>query len=234
MMMMMINRPLKGDPLGARAKNQQISCVPMGSGEAVPVCHLFRLVASHLTGLHTSWIIPSHPADFFYLFFFFFILPALFFSTGGTALVVLSSTPGRFLIFRGSAFVVLRVFPADLRLSAVLPPLCVCCLRWSTPTPGSFFLRTRKRLALLTPSRGLALAGLEKRPPGWAGHRGGREREREGEGGRARRGSGSDAIGQERCLSRSRWRRRREVGRFGDPAPPPISASGIITAIDPE
>ena len=34
MMMMMINRPLKGDPLGARAKNQQISCVPMGSGEA--------------------------------------------------------------------------------------------------------------------------------------------------------------------------------------------------------
>lgn len=89
------------------------------------MCHLFRLVASHLTGLHTSWIIPSHPADFFYLFFF--ILTALFFSTGGTALVVLSATPGRFLIFRGSAFVVLRVFPADLRLSAVLPPL-VCVL----------------------------------------------------------------------------------------------------------
>lgn len=62
----------------------------------------------------------------------------------------------------------------------------VCCLCWPTPTPCSSFLRTRKRLALLTPSRGLALAGQEKRPPGWAGHRGGRAgREGEDRGGPA-------------------------------------------------
>lgn len=41
------------------------------------MCHLFRLVASHLTGLRTSWITPSHPAYFFYFFFFFFILSSL-------------------------------------------------------------------------------------------------------------------------------------------------------------
>ena len=172
----------------------------------VPVCHLFRLVASHLTGLHTSWIIPSHPADFFFYFLFFFfsfffsILPARVFSCppgGRTTAAVLSSSTFLEVFFSGSSSLlsrpVLSVQTAgSLRCSD--PPVR-CCLRRPTLTPCSFFLRTRKRLALLTPSRGLALAGLEKRPPGWAGHMGGREG---GMGG----GSGSGAIGQRRCLSR--------------------------------
>lgn len=68
---------------------------------------------------------------------------------------------------------------ADRRLSGLLCPP-VFCLRWPTPTPSSSFLRTRKRLALLTPSRGLALAGLERRPPGWAGHRGRERKDKRG------------------------------------------------------
>lgn len=65
------------------------------------MCHLSWLVASHLTGLHTSWITSSHPADFFYfVYFFFFMLPALASSSPGgggfSAPVVLSSTPARF------------------------------------------------------------------------------------------------------------------------------------------
>lgn len=46
------------------------------------MCHLSWLVASHLTGLHTSWITSSHPADFFYFVYFFFYAPSsrLFFA----------------------------------------------------------------------------------------------------------------------------------------------------------
>lgn len=40
------------------------------------MCHLSWLVASHLTGLHTSWITSSHPADFFYFVYFFFYAPS--------------------------------------------------------------------------------------------------------------------------------------------------------------
>lgn len=150
----------------------------------MPVCHLFRLVASHLTGLHTSWIIPSHPADFFFYFFlvlvlFFFILPARVFSPppGGPPLLPSCQARPSWRFFSGSSSLlsrpVLSVQTAgSLRCSD--PPVR-CCLRRPTLTPCSFFLRTRKRLALLTPSRGLALARLEKRPPGWAGHMGGRE-----------------------------------------------------------
>lgn len=47
------------------------------------MCHLFGLVASHLTGLHTSWITPSHPAYFCYLFFFFRSDSSCVFSAGG-------------------------------------------------------------------------------------------------------------------------------------------------------
>lgn len=87
--------------------------------------------------------------------------------------------PGGFILIQ-FACVGLSLVPS---LQTAGSPCCsdppVFCLRWPTPTPCSFFLRTRKRLALLTPSRGLALAGQEKRPPGWAGHRG-REAGREG------------------------------------------------------
>lgn len=101
--------------------------------------------------------------------------------------------------------------------TALTPP--VCCLCWPTPTPCSSFLRTRKRLALLTPSRGLALAGQEKRPPGWAGHRGGRAG-REGEDGGVRLRRDRPAA-----VSVAAWAAEGgEVGRLGDPVPPPRSS----------
>lgn len=110
---------------------------------------------------------------------FFFILPARVFSPppGGPPLLPSCQARPSWRFFSGSSSLlsrpVLSVQTAgSLRCSD--PPVR-CCLRRPTLTPCSFFLRTRKRLALLTPSRGLALARLEKRPPGWAGHMGGRE-----------------------------------------------------------
>lgn len=60
------------------------------------VCHLSRLVASHLTSLHTSWIIPSHPVYFFCYFLFLFILPALVFLLRRGLVCVGRSTAGNF------------------------------------------------------------------------------------------------------------------------------------------
>lgn len=136
--------------------------------------------------LHTSWIIPSHPAYFFYYFFFFFSsrFLSLLLHRGSRLVLSVRQRGEVLLIAKPPCVGVCFAGPLSVQTAGSLgcsdPP--VCCLRWPTPTPCSSFLRTRKRLALLTPSRGLALAGQEKRPPGWAGHRGGRAG-REGEDG---------------------------------------------------
>lgn len=142
---------------------------------------------------------PPHFLDYFVppcrllllRIFLFFMLPALASSSPGgggfTAPVVLSSTPARFsyspncasAFFPPPSQLPSPLLSADRRLSGLLCPP-VFCLRWPTPTPSSSFLRTRKRLALLTPSRGLALAGLERRPPGWVGHRGRERKDKRG------------------------------------------------------
>lgn len=132
---------------------------------SVPPCRLLLLLLS------TS-------CSFFFFFFFKFSLLVSFLLLQGVAPLLLScqARPSWRFFFGPSSLLsrpVLSVQTAgSLRCSD--PPVR-CCLRRPTLTPCSFFLRTRKRLALLTPSRGLALAGLEKRPPGWAGHMGGRE-----------------------------------------------------------
>lgn len=138
----------------------------------MPVCHLF--VASHLTGLRTSWIIPSHPAVSATFSAFDAAVVCVFSPPGGSPFLPSSVRYQAGFNFRASSdsfclFSVLSLQSTD-SLGCSDPP--DCCLCWPTQTPCSFFLRTRKRLALLTPSRGLALATLEKRPLGWAGHRG--------------------------------------------------------------
>lgn len=127
----------------------------------------------------------SVPPCLFLLLFLLFTLPAQSSSSPGvTAPVVLSLDAREVFCFFSSCLGVF-FFSSVLSLQTASSLDCsdprVYRLCWPTPTPCSFFLRTRKRLALLTPSRGLALAGLEKRPPGWAGRRG-REGEREGGG----------------------------------------------------
>lgn len=162
--------------------------------------HLFRLVASHLpTRLphFLDYLVP--PCLLLPLFFLPPSLGASWWSADHVhdtcfyshvcALLMLIVSARRAGPLGGSD-------PPPQRLIPLLAPLRL-------PSPS--LLTTRKRLALLTPSRGLALVELEKRPPGWAGRKGGGGRGEEEKRGR-REGGGPvcGAIGQRRCPSRCR------------------------------
>lgn len=120
----------------SRSERGQVKQLPEN-----PRWHLSCLVASHLSDLHTSWIIPTLPAYFFYFFFFLFLVELVLarlllchppFASSARHTWGPRSSPNRAsAVFLAAP---LRCRP-PARRAALTPP--VCRPRWPTRAPLS-------------------------------------------------------------------------------------------------